>query len=529
MANENPSVINIALIGGGEYCREVLNMTTVDFLQDQVHSRIVAVAEPDADAPGVRMARRLGLTIVDDYQTLYDPAVDVNLFILLDPAPALLRHILDTKPDRLRVLAYQAFDLFWQAFKSREKLLQQRSHEIQTILNGIQDMILVFTPDQEIVDANDAFLKQMGYSREEVLGKKCFEVYHQTHQPCFDASSGCPFKTVIRNRMPAQTVRTRTGADGKVHYMEVSIHPLREKSGEISRLIEISHDFTERKIAEEENRRRLEQMVAERTRQLQETHAKLLHQDKMASLGKLAASVVHEINNPIAGILNFVLLMKRIMKEDGDSGARDPGSFDRYLTLMEAETRRISRIVTNLLTFSRQSKMELGSLDINRLIERTLLLNDNLLKIHNVKVDKRLDPNLPQVIGSGDQLQQVFMNMISNAVEAMEGRSGGMLTLETWGGRAGESVSVSFSDNGVGISPDHKDKLFEPFYTTKKKGKGVGLGLSVVYGIIKAHNGSIAVESRPGEGATFTIQLPLSPERRRDEAPADAKQVNMEA
>ena len=196
---------------------------------------------------------------------------------------------------------------------------------------------------------------------------------------------------------------------------------------------------------------------------------------------------------------------------------------------MEAETRRISRIVTNLLTFSRQSKMELGSLDINRLIERTLLLNDNLLKIHNVKVDKRLDPNLPQVIGSGDQLQQVFMNMISNAVEAMEGRSGGMLTLETWGGRAGESVSVSFSDNGVGISPDHKDKLFEPFYTTKKKGKGVGLGLSVVYGIIKAHNGSIAVDSRPGEGATFTIQLPLSPERRRDEAPADAKQVNMEA
>lgn len=528
MPSENSSVINIALIGGGEYCEEVLKMTTVNFLQDRVNSRIVAVAEPDADAPGVLLARRWGLKIVTDYQALYDPAVDVNLFILLDPDPLLLRRILDTKPDRLRVLAYPAFDMFWKAFKSREKLLQQRSHEIQTILNGIQDMILVFTPDQEIVEANEAFLKQMGYTREEVLGKKCFEVYHQTHQPCFGEENGCPLKTVIRNRMPAQTIRTRTGANGKLHYMEVTIHPLWEKDGKISRLIEISHDFTKRRIEEEENRKRLEQMVEERTHQLQETHAKLLHQDKMASLGKLAASVVHEINNPIAGILNLVLLMKRIIKEDGDNDFPDINGFERYLTLMEAETRRISRIVANLLTFSRQSKMELGNLDINRLIEKTLLLNDNLLKINNVKIHTHLDPALPQVIGSADQLQQVFMNMISNAAEAMEGRSGGLLTVKTWRGEAGEFIVVSFTDNGVGISPDHRDKLFEPFYTTKKKGKGVGLGLSVVYGIIKAHNGSITVDSTPGAGAVFTIQLPLSPERRRDAVSADGEPVNRE-
>jgi two-component system NtrC family sensor kinase len=208
--------------------------------------------------------------------------------------------------------------------------------------------------------------------------------------------------------------------------------------------------------------------------------------------------------------------MKRIIKEDRTDDRRDTGAFDRYLSLMETETRRISRIVANLLTFSRQSKMELGNLSINRLIERTLLINDNLLKIHNVKVHKQLDPELAEVIGSADQLQQVFMNMVSNAVEAMEGRNGGCLTLKTWGGPSGESIMVSFADNGVGISSEHKGKLFEPFYTTKKKGKGVGLGLSVVYGIIKAHNGSIAVDSQPGEGATFTIQLPLSPEQRHN-------------
>ena len=504
-------------------------MTTVNFLQDRVNSRIVAVAESDPDAPGVFLARRWGLKIVTDYRKLYDPAVDVNLFILLDPDPILLRRILDTKPDRLRVLAYQAFDLFWKAFKSREKLLQQRSHEIQTILNGIQDLILVFTPEQEIVEVNDAFLKHMGYTREEVLGKKCFEVYHQTHQPCFGEENGCPLKTVIRNRMPAQTIRTRTSANGSLHYMEVTIHPLWEKDGKISRLIEISHDFTKRKIEEEENRKRLEQMVEERTRELQDTHAKLLHQDKMASLGKLSASVVHEINNPIAGILNLVLLMKRIMKEEGRVGAKGEGAFDRYLTLMEAETRRISRIVSNLLTFSRQSKMELGNLDINRLIDRTLLLNDNLLKIHSVKVNTRLDPGLPSVIGSADQLQQVFMNMISNAAEAMEGQRGGLLTVRTCCSDEEDAVVISFADNGVGISPEFKDKLFEPFYTTKKKGKGVGLGLSVVYGIIKAHNGSILVDNQPGGGAIFTIRLPLSPERQPTDSPTSGRQHNLEA
>ena len=197
------------------------------------------------------------------------------------------------------------------------------------------------------------------------------------------------------------------------------------------------------------------------------------------------------------------------------------GFFERYLTLMEAETRRISRIVSNLLTFSRQSKMELGTQDINRLIEKTLVLNDNLLKIHHVKIRKELDPALPQVVGSADQLQQVFMNMVSNAAEAMESRGGGMLAVKTWCRSAADAISISFADSGVGISQGHLNKLFEPFYTTKKKGKGVGLGLSVVYGIIKAHNGSITVDTLPGKGATFTIQLPVSPEQQRTET-ADA-------
>jgi len=181
----------------------------------------------------------------------------------------------------------------------------------------------------------------------------------------------------------------------------------------------------------------------------------------------------------------------------------------RYLDLMETETRRISRIVSNLLAFSRQSKLELKSINLKRLIEKTLLLNSNLLSISNVKVVRQFDPDLPDLTGSEDQLQQVFMNIISNAVEAMETGDAGRLSIKTGLSLEKNSVWVKFTDTGVGIAPENLTKLFEPFYTTKKKGKGVGLGLSLAYGIVQEHGGSIKVTSTPGEGTTFMATLPL--------------------
>jgi two-component system NtrC family sensor kinase len=250
-------------------------------------------------------------------------------------------------------------------------------------------------------------------------------------------------------------------------------------------------------------------MVEERTAQLKETHEKLLHQDKMASLGKLSASVVHEINNPIAGILNLIILMKR-MVEEGSINSKEIDQFNRYLNLMETETRRTSRIVSNLLAFSRQSKMEFRRISLNRLIEKTLLLNSNLLKIDGIKVETDFDPNLPDLIGSEDQLQQVFMNLISNAAEAMEA-NGGVLRINTRHSLSEGKLLVDFKDTGVGIPEENLLKLFEPFFTTKKRGKGVGLGLSVAYGIIQEHGGSIYVKSKVGEGTTFNVKLPLKP------------------
>jgi len=198
------------------------------------------------------------------------------------------------------------------------------------------------------------------------------------------------------------------------------------------------------------------------------------------------------------------------MMEGGTLQQKEMDQFSQYLRLMEAETRRISRIVSNLLAFSRHSKMEFGTVHLNQLIEKTLFLNANLLKLHSIKVEENLDPELPPLMGSEDRLQQVFMNLISNAAEAVEaGHGERRLSIVTKHLREKESVSVSFADTGVGIPQENLSKLFEPFFSTKKKGKGVGLGLSVAYGIIQEHGGSIQVQSEEGRGTTFTVELPL--------------------
>ncbi len=524
----NHSIINIAVVGGGPYCKELIEKTTMDYREREVNARMKAVADPDPESPGMLAAKRLGLITVSDYHELYDPKYDIRLFILTTPEQEILDDILRTKPPHARLQSYHVFDVFWKAISIEERKLRKRNEEVETILNGIQDLICVISPDMDILEINDAFTTHTGYSREEALGKKCYSVLGNMDSPCNPDECACPLRQVVENNRPARQIMiTRTHDKRPPRYYEVNMFPIFGKDGRILEFIEISRDITLKLKEEEEMTRRLEQMVEERTRQLKETHSKLLHQDKMVSLGKLAASVVHEINNPIAGVLNLTMLMKKIIK-DGALPQRDVEDFKNYLDLMEAETRRTSGIVSNLLTFSRQTRFETGQMgrkdstnqpllmdispsgiNINRLIEQTLLLNSNLLKIMGIKIEKRFATSLPDIAGSSDQLLQVFMNLISNAVEAMEPRGGGILTIETRQSPKQGKIDISFIDSGTGISRDNIDKIFEPFFTTKKK-KGVGLGLSVAHGIIQEHGGSINVRSRLGEGTTFRVELPLN-------------------
>jgi two-component system NtrC family sensor kinase len=253
----------------------------------------------------------------------------------------------------------------------------------------------------------------------------------------------------------------------------------------------------------------LETKVEERTEQLKDAHRKLLQTDRLASLGQLAASVAHEINNPISGVLNLSMLLQRIMTDSGIPPARVE-EVKRYLAQITSETSRVGRIVADLLAFSRRSKPHRAQADLNTIIKSTLSIINHKLKLMNVRVDLRLAGELPTVPCDVSQVQQVLINLIMNGAEATVNKGEGFLTLHTEVAPEENAVVLTVTDNGDGIPAEALHKIFDPFFTTKGEGKGVGLGLAVVYGIIQAHRGDIEVHSKSGEGTTFRVSLPLT-------------------
>ncbi len=243
---------------------------------------------------------------------------------------------------------------------------------------------------------------------------------------------------------------------------------------------------------------RLEQEMA--------NQAELLHQDKMMSLGRLAASVAHEINNPLAGILNYIRLMLRTVNK-GPLPQNKHDQFAQYLTTVEAETDRCSKIVSNLLTFSRRTRVSMEPVCISEILDRSILLAGHKLELGNIKLTTSIPNQLPCVVGDGNQLQQCLLNLIFNSVDAMP--NGGNLTITATSKDNLETVIVQVSDTGHGINEEALSHIFEPFYTTKQEGHGIGLGLSTTYGIIEHHGGTLTARSLPGESTTFEIRLPV--------------------
>jgi two-component system NtrC family sensor kinase len=255
----------------------------------------------------------------------------------------------------------------------------------------------------------------------------------------------------------------------------------------------------------------LEAKVAERTAQLQQAQRRLLKADRLASLGQLAASVAHEINNPLSGVLNFSALMGRILRDDGIPRERVP-EFRGYLERVTEQTARAGRIVSDLLSFSRRSKPQRAPSDLNAIVRTTVGLVSHKLKLLSVEAALDLDEALPPLPCDPSQVQQVVLNLVMNGAEATRSRGAGRVSVATRRSEDGESALLAVTDDGEGIPKEALERIFEPFFTTKDDGKGVGLGLAVVYGIVESHGGRIEVRTAGGRGTTFEVILPIAPE-----------------
>jgi two-component system NtrC family sensor kinase len=248
----------------------------------------------------------------------------------------------------------------------------------------------------------------------------------------------------------------------------------------------------------------LERQVEERTAELKAAQAQLIQSEKLSSLGKLAASIAHEINNPLAGILVYAKLLIRI-QEEGDSSEKARADAVKHLRLVQRETERCSAIVRNLLDFARQRPLTLKNVDATSAIVEGLSLVDHQMAMQGVTIDRQIDG--PAIVEADlGQLRQAFVNIALNACDAMA--KGGRLRVVSHHLPASRQVEIVFEDTGVGIPPDHLSKILDPFFTTKEK--GTGLGLSVVYGIVERHKGTLDIQSEVGKGTRVTIRLPLA-------------------
>ena len=342
------------------------------------------------------------------------------------------------------------------------------------ILSNTQSLILVADTAGLISYANRRWY-DAGFEQRELLGRPLLELAAPGFvRPLADALQSTLNSQQVDN-LELELVRSN-GAAGK---FSANLSPMRDEQGTVTSIVLVLTDITDSAVLRD----------------------KLVHAEKMAAIGNLVAGVAHEVNNPLTAILGFAdLLMEN---PDLPETARK----DMRVILQEAQ--RTKQIVQNLLSFARQVPPQRSSVQLNAILRRTIQLRSYDFNSHGVDIVEHLDEGLPEVIGDGHQLQQVFLNILNNAYDAVH-EIGRPARIEIMSTKSGDAVEVSFCDNGNGIS--HPDKIFDPFFTTKEIGKGTGLGLSICYGILKEHGGEILSHNNTGSpGATFIVRLPAAP------------------
>ncbi|MCG6944986.1 MAG: response regulator [Deltaproteobacteria bacterium] len=368
-----------------------------------------------------------------------------------------------------------------------EELAKIFSFQERLIESSI-DGIIGCDYDRKIIIFNNSMEEMLGYSKDMVSGKMFFyqlfssREWERFQDQLYSEELGGEDKLFLSESI-------LISKKGEKIPVRLSAQVLLQENEEIG-LVAFFRDL--RKV------KRLKQQFLDQ--------AQYLHQDKMISLGKLAASVVHELNNPLTGILNYVRLMIKILGR-GSLSTEQIHKFQRYLDLVGSEVSRSSDIVSNLLAFSRKPRMEFSEVNIDDLLEKSILLCKYKLTLQNIQIKTNLYPKIPTVFGDFNQLQQCLLNLIFNAADAMP--DGGSLTVASSFFPHKGLVEIKVTDTGRGISREDLSKVFDPFFSTKEEGKGLGLGLSVVHAIIDRHKGTISAESTPGKGTVFTITLPV--------------------
>jgi two-component system NtrC family sensor kinase len=494
--------LNVAIMGGGRTCKfflELLENNPFPLLD----ITITGVCDINPDAEGLRMAQKMGIYTTQDFRDLFKIEGLDSVVELTDSRDALLE-LIRHRPKGLGVIEHnigrllRSFVILDQSLKSVQQQLAVKEMVTDFIMQHTNEPVVVLSPDFRILEANEAYLKAVNRSKAQVIGALCYEVSRGLNVPCSDLASetACPMEETMRTGQSAHRFHEHYTAGDQMTYCDVVTHPVKNPEGEIEQVIKIWSDVTEE----------LSLRINRRVEELKANVDKVVQEDRMISLGKLAASCVHEINNPIQGLLTFCRLMEEIVGE-GEPSRNDLEQFRSHLSLMSAELERCGNIVSGLLSFSRESAMEPKDIDLNEVLQSVITLTRHKMKLQDIDLDTKLS-SIPLILrGDTNQMQQCFLNLIFNAIEAMP--QGGRLSVISRLDTAAKYGRVEIQDTGSGIPDENLNRIFDPFFTTKGESKGTGLGLSIVYGVVKNHKGNIKVKSQMGKGSAFSLTFPI--------------------
>ncbi len=357
-----------------------------------------------------------------------------------------------------------------------EKKAEEDLVKFFTVAENTVNPLQITNLEGKMVYVNRAFLEASGYSKEELLGKNPNIFGSGKHQKKFWEKM---WRTINSGKVWVGEVENKR-KNGKPFYTQLLISPILNSEGKVISFFGIHRDITEKKLLEKQ----------------------LIHTQKMESIGTLAAGVAHEVGNPLASISAVVQVVLRSTEDE---------FVKEKLGLVKSQITRISKIIRDLVDFSRPSNYELQLTDINEIISEAVEIVQVGKKAKQIKFETTLEEKIPNLPLVSDQIQQVFVNILLNAVDAIcePNNPNEYNEIISASYKSDESVIVTFSDTGTGIAEENVGKVFEPFFTTKKEGKGTGLGLWVSYGIIKSFQGDIKIKSTVGKGTTFIISLPI--------------------
>lgn len=498
---EHCLVLNVGLVARGSRCLSIMQaLKSIKPVHFQF--KIAGIAAVTKSIACYKYAGEMDIELFDNYIELLSME-HLDFILELTGEQQILSDLVKHKQPTVGILDRQASMLLLDIATLYERVADKAT-EINlatsfasALLEASPDGVMVIDRNFRIINCNDSPLITGDKGREFVLGKSCFEVIHDSLKHCDCIGRVCPAQETLNTRQPSRVLHEISSFDGETQVSQVTAYPIFNQLNEIVQLVITVRDIT----------KALADSIEQRTRVIKDDLSRFAQEDRLASLGRLVASVCHEINNPITSIVTFNKLILSYLREN-KMPVEGSAGFERYLDLSIREALRCGSIVNNLLTFARQKSVEAKDMDLIEVVKTIMMLTKHQLESSQVEYEENL-PKAPfKICGDSAQIQQCLMNLIFNAIESMP--EGGKLTI-SGGLDDGEGmVWLTVADNGQGIKPEDLPHIFEPFYSTKVDGKGVGLGLSMTYGIIREHNGAIEVSSKPGKGTVFKIKLPKS-------------------